>query len=355
MLRALSGLGHRVDLLTYAQGESIDVPGVVHARSLRLPVGRVGPGPSLAKLVFDVPFMVQAVFRLFTRRYDAVQAVEEAAHLVAPFARLRGVPLVADVDSSIPEQLRDSGFARRGPLLWAAEVLEDHALRHAAAVITVCGSLTEGVKRKAPLARVFQIEDPPLVESAPVDIAAVAALRASLGLGPGPVVLYTGNFEAYQGVSLLVEAARLVPEAQFLFVGGEKVEIDALQASAQGRCVFAGKRPPSELSLFLALGDVLVSPRSRGTNTPFKVYTYLASGKPIVATRIETHTQLLDDTLAYLVEPTPPGLAHGVRQALGDPTGARARADRGRALVEREYSRARYVEKVTAAYGVLGS
>jgi glycosyltransferase involved in cell wall biosynthesis len=352
MVRALHEIGHRVELLTYPQGEPVEVPGLVHRRSLPLPVGRVRAGASLAKLLLDVPFLIQAVWLLFTRRYDAVHAVEEAAHLIAPFARLRGVPLVVDVDSSIPEQLRDSGFATRGPLPWAALALERHALRHAAAVVTVCASLTSGVKRVAPSARVFQIEDPPLVDGSTPDAGSVAALRTSIGLASEPVVLYTGNFEPYQGVPLLVEASTQVPAAQFLFVGGEPAEIEALRGRG-GRCFFAGKRPPSELPLFLALADVVASPRSRGSNTPFKVYTYLASGKPLVATRIETHTQLLDDGVAFLVEPTAAGLAHGIRHALAEPAEARARADRGRALLEREYSTASHAAKVAAAYASL--
>jgi glycosyltransferase involved in cell wall biosynthesis len=354
MVRALVGLGHRVELLTYPQGEPVAEPGLVHRRSLPLPVGRVRAGASLAKLLLDVPFLIEALRLLFTRRYDAVHAVEEAAHLIAPFARLRGVPLVVDVDSSIPEQLRDSGFATRGPLLWAALALERYALREAAAVVTVCTSLTSGVKRQAPAARVFQIEDPPLVDGSPPDAGEVATLRASLALAPDPVVLYTGNFEPYQGVALLVEASAGVPAAQFLFVGGEPGEVASLKGKG-GRCVFAGKRPPSELPLFLALADLVVSPRARGSNTPFKIYTYLASGKPLVATRIETHTQLLDDRLAILVEPTAEGLAQGIRLALSDPAEARSRAERGRALLEREYSPARHAAKVAAAYASLGS
>ncbi len=353
MVRALVGLGHQVDLLTYAQGAAVAVPGLRHRRSLRLPVGRVRAGASLAKLALDVPFLVQAAWLMFTRRYDAVHAVEEAAHLIAPFARLGGIPLVVDVDSSIREQLRDSGFAKCFPLLWAALALERHALRQAAAVVTVCTSLTNGVKRQAPAARVFQIEDPPLVDGTAPEASAVAALRASLGIGPGPVVLYTGNFEPYQGVTLLVEASAGVPAAQFLFVGGEAAEIEAMKGKG-GRCLFAGKRPPSDLPMFLALADVVASPRSRGTNTPFKVYTYLASGKPLVATRIETHTQLLDDSTAFLVDPTAEGLAAGIRRALAEPAEARARAERGRALVEREYSVARHAAKVKAAYASLG-
>lgn len=358
MLRALTGLGHRVDLLSFPQGEPVALPGLVHRRSLRLPVGRVRAGPSLAKLVLDVPFLIQAGWRMLVGRYDVVHAVEEAAHLVAPLARLLRLPLVMDVDSQIPDQLRYTGFATRGPLLALAETLESYALRRAAVVITVCDSLTEGVARVAGRERVFQIEDPPLVGQRVPDAARVRALREALGLRQAPLALYTGNFEPYQGVELLIAAAADVAEAQFLFVGGEPAEVASMrtraaEAGVAGRCFFAGKRPPDELPELLTLADVLVSPRLRGANTPFKVYTYLAAGRPLVATRLPTHTQLLDDSLAFLVEPTSSALAAGIRAALADPAAAARRAANGRALIEREYSPARFDAKVRAAYARL--
>ena len=355
MVRALTALGHRVDLLTYPRGEDVAIDGVRHRRSLALPVGRVPPGASVAKLALDVPFMAQAYWRMAVGRYDVVHAVEEAAHLAAPVARLLGLPLVMDVDSSIPDQLRHSGFAARGPLPWAAARLEDHALRHAAAVITVCRSLTEGARARAPGARVFQVEDPPLIDEPHADAGAVADLRRSLGLGAGPVVLYSGNLEPYQGVELLVDAAAELPQAWFVFMGGEPAGIAALRSrsGAGARCVFVGPRPPSELAAFLGLADVVVSPRVRGENTPFKVYTYLASGKPLVATRLPTHIQLIDDSMAFLVEPTASGIAGGIRAALADPREAAQRAARGRALIERDYSAHRFAEKVARAYADL--
>ena len=233
MVRALVAAGHHVELLTFAQGAAVEVPGLDHRRSLRLPVGHVRPGASLAKLVLDVPFMAQAAWRMLAGRFDVVHAVEEAAHLAAPLARILGLPLVVDVDSSIPDQLRESGFARRGPLQWTAAALERHALRHAAAVITVCTSLTEGVRTRAPGTAVFQVEDPPLVDATPPAAHEIDALRASLSLDARQVVLYSGNFEEYQGVDLLVDAAALVPEAQFVFMGGEPAEIERLRARAQ--------------------------------------------------------------------------------------------------------------------------
>jgi glycosyltransferase involved in cell wall biosynthesis len=262
-----------------------------------------------------------------------------------------GLPLVVDVDSSIPDQMRESRFAARGPLLWAARVLEGQALRHSAAVVTVCASLTEGVRGRVPHARVFQIEDPPLSGPA-ASPSAVAALQAALGLDGRPVVLYSGNFERYQGVELLVEAASAVPEAQVVLMGGEPDQIARLRARGPS-CVFAGKRATGELPAFLGAAAVVVSPRITGANTPFKVYTYLASGRPLVATRILTHTQLLDDTLAWLVEPTAAGLAAGIRSVLADPVEARRRADRGRARLAGEYSEARHAEKVAAAYAAI--
>lgn len=356
MTRALGALGHRVDLLTFPQGEPAASDGVRHLRSLRLPVGRVKAGASLGKLLLDLPFLAEAALRLAFGRYDVVHAVEEAAHLIAPFARLLRVPLVMDVDSSIPDQLRYSGFAKRGPLLWLAEALERHALRHAAAAVTVCASLTEGVRVRAPRLPVFQVEDPPLADrERPAPREAVEELRRSLSLSASPVVLYSGNFEPYQGVELLLAALALVPEAQLVLMGGEPGDVERLRRCARDlgvaeRCRFSGQRPPGELPAFFALSAVLASPRVSGENTPFKIYTYLASGKPIVATRIPTHTQLLDERTAFLAEPTPTGFAAALRQALGEPAEATARADRGYALVSRDYSPARHREKIAAAY-----
>jgi glycosyltransferase involved in cell wall biosynthesis len=353
LTRALAEEGHSIDLLTFGQGRPVDLPGVKHLRSLALGVGRVRPGFSLAKLILDVPFMMQAGWLIAFGRYDAVHAVEEAAHLAAPLARLRGLPLVMDVDSSLAEQLRRKGGAAR-LLLGIVGVLERFALRTSAAVITVCRDLTEGARRQAPQASVFQVEDPPLVDPArPARHAEVDSLRAALKLGSGPVAFYSGNLEPYQGVELLVDALPTVPEVQLVVMGGESAEISKLGGRAgrsAARCFFVGKRDPEELPRFLALADVVVSPRSSGGNTPFKIYTYLAAGRPIVATRISTHTQLLDDSLAMLVEPTAEGLAAGLRAVLADPAAAERRARRGQALIEREYGVVRFRAKVAEAY-----
>jgi glycosyltransferase involved in cell wall biosynthesis len=184
---------------------------------------------------------------------------------------------------------------------------------------------------------------------------ALDTLRRELSLGPWPVVLYSGNFEPYQGVELLLDALARSPRVQLLLMGGSPADVARMKGEARlrgvgGRCVFSGQRSPSDLPLFFALADVLASPRAKGENTPFKVFTYLASGKPLVATRIPTHTQLLDDATAFLVEPTPEGIAAGIAAALDHPEEAAARGRAGRDLIEREYAVERYREKIGRAY-----
>ena len=117
--------------------------------------------------------------------------------------------------------------------------------------------------------------------------------------------------------------------------------------------VFAGERPAAEIPAYLLACNVLVSPRSRGTNTPLKIYQYLRSGKPIVATRLLTHTQVLSDETAILTEPLPSAFAAGIVAALNDPQRAEALGRRAQHLAETKYSYDAYLEKTREACAAL--
>jgi len=172
------------------------------------------------------------------------------------------------------------------------------------------------------------------------------------------VVLYTGTFEAYQGLDLLFAAARHVvaqrPDARFVLAGGRPDQIESARAEAEragiaSAAIFAGQRPAEDIPLFLDAADVLVSPRSTGTNTPLKIYQYLRSGRPIVATRLLTHTQVLDDEVAILTGAAPEDFAAGILAALDDPARARDIGSRARRLADTKYSYEAYLSKTRVA------
>jgi len=80
----------------------------------------------------------------------------------------------------------------------------------------------------------------------------------------------------------------------------------------------------------------------------------MASGVPMIATRIESHTQVLSDDVAILAEPTTGGLAAGMLTALRDPDLARRRAARAREWYQKYYSRDVYVSKMSTLFERLG-
>ncbi len=140
-----------------------------------------------------------------------------------------------------------------------------------------------------------------------------------------------------------------------MLAGGRPEQIAAAgrrggaRAESPTSVIFAGQRPAEEIPAYLDAADVLVSPRSTGTNTPLKIYQYLRSGRPIVATRLLTHTQVLDDRVAFLTAPTAEGFAAGILEAIADPDGARAVGARARQLAETKYSYESYLARTRLA------
>jgi glycosyltransferase involved in cell wall biosynthesis len=105
--------------------------------------------------------------------------------------------------------------------------------------------------------------------------------------------------------------------------------------------------PPEDVFLYQRLADVLVTTRARGTNTPLKIYQYLRAGRPIVATAIRSHTQVLDSGTAELVSPTPESIAAGLVRVLTDHEHARRLAAAASELAARGYSKEIYFERLS--------
>ena len=75
-IRALTALGHQVDLVTYPFGQNVSMPGLRVFRSLRPPlVNGVKIGPSLAKIPLDAMLTLTAIRRALSGRYDAIQSL----------------------------------------------------------------------------------------------------------------------------------------------------------------------------------------------------------------------------------------------------------------------------------------
>ncbi len=360
MVTALGEAGHQVDLLCYPYGGNLDIKNVKIIRTARFPgIRDVKVGPSLAKVPLDTLMLLKAFSLCCRNHYDVIHAVEESAFFAVWLKKIFRTKFIYDMDSMISEQLRYTGFTSSRPILNLAERLESSAMRNSDFVLTVCDSLTETVKKNAPGTRVVQIEDAPIQSSFQENHEKSHKLREELNLGEALCVVYTGNLENYQGIDMLVRAAaqtlKVEPSARFIIVGGEEKQIEKLRRltanlDISNTCIFTGKRPIEEMPAFMTLASVLVSPRIKGVNTALKLYTYMQSGKPIVATNLPTHTQVLDDTCAILVLPQIDDLATGLLRALREPLLISNLGKEARKRVASKYSLPSFKNKVRTAY-----
>ncbi len=407
-VKALVSLGYEVDLVTYPIGKQVTLPGLRIYRAPALPfIRKVKIGPSLAKLLLDLLLFLTAAWRLCRRRYQYLHTHEEAGLMGVLLASIFGCKHLYDMHSDLSQQIsnklinRHSTFAnvecrlwrlpndageRRGPiyralgwgegiphipmnlfmciidslLIHCVEVLQKLIVRKAGAIIAICPDLEATVRRLAPGKPVYMIENVAVDEALPpADESEIARLRQQWQLGDAPVLLYTGTFESYQGIELLLRSIALVrpefPTARYMLVGGrpeqvEKQRLLAEELGIAGMVCFVGQRPLEEMPQYTALADILLSPRNEGTNTPLKLYTYLRSGKPILATMIFSHTQILTPAMAMLVPPTPQGLAQGALELLRNPKLAHSLGAHGQKVARQNYSWPAFLEKNRRAY-----
>ncbi len=342
LLQVLSDRGDHVDVVTYHEGEDVDLPGVVLHRIPCLPgIRNIRPGFSLKKLVCDVFLLALALRMVRRKKYHLVHAVEEAAFMGWLIKRRFGIPYVYDMDSSMSRQMVDKSFLFR-PLAPMLRWLEGRAIRRALAVVPVCDALAEITRRYQP-GKVWILRDISLLSLIKSRNGAdVEDLRLT-----GTRFMYIGNLESYQGIDLLLRGFALLhkryKDATLAVVGGTPRDVAYYQARIVRDGIsefvrFTGPRPLSTMAGLFRQADVLVSPRMRGVNTPMKIYSYLQSGKPILATDLPTHTQVLTADVAVLAPPTAQRFAEAMLQLADDPDLRLQLARRAAALAEEKYS-----------------
>ena len=192
----------------------------------------------------------------------------------------------------------------------------------------------------------------------------VEEIRSTFNIN-NPIIMYVGNLEFYQGIDLLLEGfTAFVKQGQIkaslVIIGGNQQSIiqyseKASQLGMRDSVYFIGARPFETLSSYLSQADILVSPRLKGVNTPMKLFSYLKSGKPTLVTNLITHTQVVDSNTAYLVEPTPEGIAQGLNTLLTNQELREKLGDAGKELIETCYSHDAFVQKFDQALSWLES
>jgi glycosyltransferase involved in cell wall biosynthesis len=323
-------------------------------------IQHVRVGPSRAKILLDVLLFFKAIQRLLVKRYDVIHSNEEAAFFGMFLAWIFQTRHLYDMHSQLSKQLEKSDFGNMSFIVKIFKLLEKMVLKTCDAVITVGPDLEAYVKSVKPDINVTMIENIALhAYESQVLPETVEQLRQSLNLDGRLPIIYTGTYERYQGLDMALDCVKLVtkqfPNAIFIFVGAKNKQAwewteKALAMDLVDHTLFLDVVPPEESMVFLAYASVLLSPRLDGTTTPLKIYSYLYSGKPIVATNINAHTQVLDEDTAVLVEPNKEAFAEGIIRVLKDPELAERLGKNANQYAREKFDFKTYMAKVFEIY-----
>lgn len=107
---------------------------------------------------------------------------------------------------------------------------------------------------------------------------------------PRPRVIYVGAIEEWLDYELVIDCAKKLPNASFVFIGNKSVHTKKFRGLANIYCL--GAKPHRELAAYLSNSDLGLVPFNLRSNfefvnaiNPLKVLEYIATGLPIVSER----------------------------------------------------------------------
>jgi glycosyltransferase involved in cell wall biosynthesis len=359
-IKFLRRQGHRVVLLTYPIGRDRDdidirrVPGVPWYRKL-------SAGPSLHKFYLDPLMALKGLAIARRERPDLLHVhLHEGIAIGLPIARLTGLPMVADLQGSLVEELVDHRTIYPGGLAYRLLRAFERWLAGRADHIVVSSKNTSDMLR-----RLYALEEGRISRVGDgVDVddfypqAPDAALREELSIPEDArVVVFLGLLTRYQGVDLLLEAftrvVAAVPRAHLVVMGYPNVAHYRELAESMmlsGRVTFTGRVPYERARDFLTLGEVAVAPKMSLTEANGKLYNYMACALPVVTFDTPVNREILGDLGRYARPGDRESLADRVIELLNEPERARTIGAELRRTVEASFSWARSVERIVERY-----
>ena len=344
-----------VDLLVYNEGENIELPGL---KIFRIPnykfLQNIRPGFSVKKIIADFFMFFKTWKMISNENYDLLHAGEESVFFALFFKILYRIPYVYDLDSSIAQQIVEKKPYLRffSPIF---NFLEKIAIINAEINLPVCNALAElcennGSKKTITIHDISQLKNP--------GASSRGFLRKELNI-QRDILMYIGNLESYQGIDLLLEsfsiAHKKTDKIDLVVIGGTQEDIEfykqkSFNLKIEDHVHFLGPRPFNKLDEYLAEADIIVCPRIRGVNTPMKIFPYLHSGKPVIATDLYTHNQILSSKEAYLAPPNPKEFAKAMINLAENIELRKKYGKDGKKFIEKNHTFQAHSKRLNSAY-----
>ncbi|WP_019028745.1 TIGR04063 family PEP-CTERM/XrtA system glycosyltransferase [Colwellia piezophila] len=271
--------------------------------------------PLLNQMAYIAPMVKRILEVIEIEKPDLIHAHSPALNGLAALksGRKSGLPVVYEIRAFWEDAAVDHGTCKEDDLRYRlTRKMETHVVKNANAVTTICEGLRADLisrgfeeSKFTVIANAVNIEQFNVIR--PQDKANNTDLAKALELTDCDVLGFLGSFYAYEGLDLAIAAMPAVlaknPKARLLLVGGgpqeQNLKQQVILLGLEGKVIFTGRVPHSEVGKYYSLVDLLVYPRKamRLTNlvTPLKPLEAMAQGKPVLASDVGGHKELISD------------------------------------------------------------
>lgn len=122
------------------------------------------------------------------------------------------------------------------------------------------------------------------------------------------IIMYTGHLYDWKGADTLLDAAQICPDKLFVFVGGTDKDVKRFEKKISEKAIqnalFVGYTQHKNIPKYLKAADALVLPNSAKEaisarhTSPLKLFEYMASRRPIIASDLPSVREILDESSA---------------------------------------------------------
>ncbi len=185
------------------------------------------------------------------------------------------------------------------------------------------------------------------------------SIRRKYNLGSSQVIAFTGSFQPWHGVDLLILSFAMLaenfPDSCLVLIGsGAGMEDARSMVSSMGldqRVIFTGRLAQVDVAALLSIADILVAPypfiHEDILGSPLKLIEYMAAGKAIVASKAPIHELVNDGENGIRVEPADAAaLTRGIVKLLDDGNLRQLLGDTARQQAINNYSWEQVVSKL---------
>jgi len=358
--RALQSLGNQVITCTYHNGR--DIRGIDIQRIPNIPwYNKLEAGPSYHMLYLDLFLLFKSLNCIQKSKPNIIHAHLHEGAFIGVFCRsLKGIPLVADMQGSLSNEMLDHGFLKKDSFIYRSIRQFERVLnRFPDAILVSSSKMADILKNEFDSAedKIFVVEDGVNTDVFRPDIE-VISLRKSLGIPEGKkIVVFLGLLNEYQGIDYLLKAIPLIMEdfkdVHFLIMGYPNVEKyteKAIKLGIKDFVTFTGRIDYDRANEYLALGDIAVSPKISETESNGKIYNYMASGLPTVVFDNKVNRDILGNIGIYASQKDHYSFAEKISMLLVNEELSKRLAIEVREKAVRDYSWKRTGEKIIEVY-----